>query len=86
MTQHNVTDRAKLLHARALIQHHERNNPAGSERMRGARYELAVNASDVNGDRCMFPACGCPQADCARQPLCQPQVSWDETNAAWKLL
>jgi hypothetical protein len=86
MPENNVSDRARLLHTRAIIQRHERNGRGGAEMMRGARYELAVSATDVNGDRCMFPACGCPLADCARQPLRQPLVSWDDVHARWKLL
>jgi len=37
-----------------------------------------VRATDVNGDRCMFPACDCARADCSRRPPGLPDISWRE--------
>lgn len=75
--------RGALLRAKALIDHHERKGQGalGTELMRGARYELAVDATDVNGDGCMYPACGCPEADCAIPRDFAPKLGapWDPT-------
>ncbi|MBP2314631.1 hypothetical protein [Azospirillum soli] len=76
--------RARMLRSLAVIEHYERHSAIGARLMRGTRYELAVQATDVNGDRCLFPACGCAKADCARQPLCIPQISWGGPKAGWR--
>lgn len=56
--------RARMLRLLAVVEHYERNSAVGKQLMRGTRYELAVQATDVNGDGCRFPACGCAAADC----------------------
>ena len=77
--------RARMLRLLAVVEHNERNSAAGAQLMRGTRYELAVQATDVNGDRCLFPACGCAQADCSRQPPTGPQLSWCGPRGGWKM-
>lgn len=77
--------RARMVRVLGVIEHYERNSAVGAELMRGTRYELAVQATDVNGDRCLFPACGCSKADCARQPLCVPQITWCGPRAGWRV-
>jgi len=76
--------RARMLRLLAVIEHYERNSASGARLMRGTRYELAVQASDVNGDRCLFPACGCAKADCERQPSVIPQITWDGPQTGWR--
>ena len=54
---------------------------AGDRLSRGVRYDLAVRATDINGDGCRFPACGCQSADCSkgRMSLAKPYdgSEWD---------
>lgn len=68
MSDLNTEDlRGRMLRLLAVVEHYERNSVVGQQLMRGTRYELAVQATDVNGDGCLFPACGCPKADCVRR-------------------
>jgi hypothetical protein len=77
--------RARMLRLLAVVEHYERNSAVGAQLMRGTRYELAVQATDVNGDRCLFPACGCAGADCARRPPPGPQITWGGPRAGWRV-
>lgn len=60
--------RELLIHIRGVVECFERHVHNGVRHMSGLRYDLAVRATDVNGDGCQFPACGCPRADCVRPP------------------
>ncbi len=68
--------RARMVRVLGLVEHYERNSVVGADLMRGVRYELAVQATEVNGDGCQFPACGCAKADCARRSPCVPRIAW----------
>ena len=70
--------RALLLRIRNVVECYERHARNGVQLMLGVRYDLAVRATDVNGDRCMFPACDCARADCSRRPPGVPDISWRE--------
>lgn len=67
--------RELLARVRLVVEHYERNSTAGVAIMRGVRYDLAVRATDLNGDGCLFPGCGCPKADCAGRSSCTPPDS-----------
>ncbi len=73
------TQRGLLIRLRNMMEQYERFSINGPKLMRGLRYQIAVDATDVNGDTCMFPACGCPKADCSRQSQCRPQ----QLGAPW---
>jgi hypothetical protein len=77
--------RAALIRVRDVVEHYEQHSALGSDLMRGVRYDLAVRASDLNGDRCLFPACGCLKAECEGRPHCLPVVTWCGPEAGWKL-
>lgn len=64
--------RELLTRVRLVVEHYERNSTAGAAIMRGVRYDLAVRATDLNGDDCLFPSCGCRKADCAGRAACTP--------------
>ncbi|WP_377809092.1 hypothetical protein [Azospirillum sp. A29] len=64
--------RELLTRVRHVVEHYERHSTAGPAIMRGVRYDLAVRATDLNGDGCLFPACGCAKADCAERRGCAP--------------
>lgn len=64
--------RALLTRVRVVVEHYEQHSTAGAKIMRGVRYDLAVRATDINGDACLFPACTCARADCAARPSCPP--------------
>ncbi|MCG5239044.1 hypothetical protein [Azospirillum doebereinerae] len=64
--------RELLARVRLVVEHYERNSVAGASIMRGVRYDLAVRATDLNGDECLFPACGCNKADCSGRASCTP--------------
>ncbi len=68
--------RGLLIKLRNMVEQYERCSLKGPKLMRGVRYQMAVDATDVNGDQCQFPACGCAKADCSDRPGCQPSVSW----------
>ncbi|HYG88498.1 MAG TPA: hypothetical protein VD978_19825 [Azospirillum sp.] len=67
------TQRGLLVKLRNMMEQYERCSTNGPKLMRGLRYQIAVDATDVNGDACMFPACGCPMADCSQQSQCRPR-------------
>lgn len=77
--------RTRMLRLLAVVQHYERNSAVGARLMRGTRYELAVQATDVNGDTCLFPACACDRADCRRRPEQALRVSWNGPDTGWSL-
>ncbi|WP_376956466.1 hypothetical protein ABNQ39_00370 (plasmid) [Azospirillum sp. A26] len=60
--------RKLLLRTRDVVRHYETHSSAGPDLMRGVRYDLAIRATDLNGDGCMFPACNCTFADCSLRP------------------
>lgn len=60
--------RKALINVRAVVRQYETHNSAGPDIMRGVRYDLAIRATDLNGDGCMFPACHCNKADCSLRP------------------
>ena len=62
--------RELLTRVRHVVEHYERHSTAGPAIMRGVRYDLAVRATDLNGDGCLFPACTCAKADCAERAAC----------------
>ncbi|MBP2297860.1 hypothetical protein [Azospirillum picis] len=64
--------RELLNRVRVVVEHYERHSTAGATIMRGVRYDLAVRATDLNGDGCLFPSCRCPKADCADRAACPP--------------
>lgn len=64
--------RELLTRVRHVVEHYERYSTAGPAIMRGVRYDLAVRATDLNGDGCLFPACSCAKADCAERRGCAP--------------
>lgn len=64
--------RELLTRVRHVVEHYERYSTAGPAIMRGVRYDLAVRATDLNGDGCQFPACTCAKADCAERRGCVP--------------
>ena len=63
-----TTQRKVMVRVRNVVEHYEQHSTAGKTLMRGVRYDLAVRATDLNGDNCRFPACGCPEADCTNNP------------------
>ena len=69
--------RGLLIKLRNMVEQYERCSLKGPVLMRGVRYQMAVDATDVNGDRCAFPACGCAKADCADQPADPPVIGWN---------
>lgn len=69
--------RSLLIRIHGMVKHYERQHLAGREIMRGIRYDLAVRATDLNGDDCRFPACGCDKADCANRPAVVPMTVWE---------
>ncbi len=77
------TRRALLIRIRNVVECYERHAQNGIKIMRGVRYDLAVRATEVNGDGCQFPACGCPKADCASRPQCPPLVEWNGPSPPW---
>lgn len=77
--------RERLVRVLGVVKHYERNSASGARLMRGTRYELAVQATDVNGDHCLFPSCNCSGANCARRPTAGPQVIWCGTTIGWRL-
>lgn len=68
--------RALLVRIRNVVECYERHARNGVRLMQGVRYDLAVRATDVNGDACLFPACGCARADCSQQPPDRPSMPW----------
>jgi len=64
--------RELLTRVRHVVEHYERYSTAGPAIMRGVRYDLAVRATDLNGDGCQFPSCTCVKADCAQRAACPP--------------
>lgn len=72
--------RELLTRVRLVVEHYERHSTAGPTIMRGVRYDLAVRATDLNGDGCLFPACTCAKADCTERKGCpSPDVGvWIE--------
>ncbi|WP_207458620.1 hypothetical protein [Azospirillum sp. SYSU D00513] len=77
--------RAALIRVRDVVEHYEQHSASGADLMRGVRYDLAVRAVDVNGESCLFPACGCAKAECENQPPRLPTVEWRGPVAGWKL-
>jgi hypothetical protein len=77
--------RTTLIRIRHVVEHYEQHSASGVDLMRGVRYDLAVRASDVNGDRCLFPACNCAKAQCESRPKRLPNVIWCGPVAGWKL-
>lgn len=71
--------RGLLVRLRSMVEQYERCSLKGPKLMRGIRYQMAVDATDVNGDQCLFPACGCPKADCSQSPPCRPSIIWKGT-------
>ena len=71
--------RGLLMKLRSMVEQYERCSLNGPALMRGVRYQIAVDATDVNGDECLFPACGCAKADCADRPPCRPAIPWTGT-------
>lgn len=68
--------RGLLVRLRSMVEQYERCSQKGMRLMRGVRYQMAVDATDVNGDECLFPACGCAKADCAQAPSSRPSIDW----------
>ncbi len=60
--------RGILIRLRRIVEGYERQGQNGVVLMRGLRYDLAVRATEVNGDTCAFPACPCVKADCGSRP------------------
>ena len=60
--------RVALQSARVNVEVYEACGLITSDSANGLRYKIAVQAGDVNGDHCRFPACDCPWPDCSRQP------------------
>jgi len=71
--------RGLLVKLRSMVEQYERCSTRGLRLMRGTRYQMAVEATEVNGDQCQFPACGCPKADCTQSPPCRPPIDWQGT-------
>ncbi|PWC33313.1 hypothetical protein [Azospirillum sp. TSO35-2] len=74
--------RELLTRVRLVVEHYERHSTAGPSIMRGVRYDLAVRATDLNGDGCLFPSCSCAKADCAQRAACPPPdvARWNRTT------
>ena len=72
--------RGLLIRLRNMVEQYERCSIKGPKLMRGVRYQMAVDATDVNGDGCLFPACGCAKADCSNPPACRPSIDWNGTQ------
>ncbi len=68
--------RGLLAKLRSMVEQYERCSTRGPKLMHGTRYQMAVDATAVNGDDCRFPACECPKADCTEKPACRPPVGW----------
>ncbi|MBP2295824.1 hypothetical protein J2851_005637 [Azospirillum rugosum] len=69
MHDHSVhRRRGILIRLRKVVEGYERHGQDGVALVRGLRYELAVRATEVNGDACAFPACPCSKADCVSRP------------------
>ncbi|WP_431858957.1 hypothetical protein [Azospirillum sp.] len=68
--------RGLLMKLRSMVEQYERCSSRGPKLMHGTRYQMAVDATEVNGDQCQFPACRCPKADCAERPGRCPPVDW----------
>jgi hypothetical protein len=60
--------RTVLGQLRHIVNRYEELGLVEPQAAQAARYQLAVEATELNGDACRFPACDCPKADCANRP------------------
>ena len=61
-------NRDLLVRLRAALEHDEQQRRATLQLSQAVRYDLAVRATEINGDSCLFPSCACSKADCCLKP------------------
>ena len=79
MSKGECVFRTVLGQLRHIVNRYEELGLVQPQAAQAARYQLAVEANELNGDSCRFPSCDCPKADCSMRPVAKPAMIWGGT-------
>ena len=79
MSKGECVFRTVLGQLRHIVNRYEELGLVQPQAAQAARYQLAVEANELNGDDCRFPSCDCARADCSRRPSALPVAIWGGT-------